>query len=111
MSLDFQQTYLNFWAEMFGLSLTELQNSEPQVTSKGYYLERHQNNFIFLYEDLIQKKILLAANESLLKTLNLSRLDLRASSSNIQAILQNKQIAFEDIDYTVASRRTLNLAL
>jgi RimJ/RimL family protein N-acetyltransferase len=97
---DFAPIYRKFWAEMFGISLEDISNPVEQVTSNGYYLDRHGDKYIFLYEDLLLKKWILAGKPEKLFHFDLQKTPL--SPLTILEKLAHINPAFEDIDYCIS---------
>lgn len=95
--------YCNFWSEFLGLSTTELLSPNYVINSSGRYIEKHQDKFVFLYQDLKSlKKVLIASAKNIenyqIKTADLDKLPLDTAKD-----FKKMTLAFHDIDYGLTS--------
>jgi len=87
-------SYFNLWTKAFGLSPEELSTGDLSIVSSGYYVERHQDKYVFSYKDELLGKRVLAASERNLATV-------RETSW-----LENHSPAFRDIDFCLADKNS-----
>lgn len=75
-----------FWTRALGLSARELATRGFVATTSGAYVDRHQDKYIFLFQDLVTKKRVIAGSAARLARVRMKTLPL-------------KRLAFDDIDY------------
>jgi RimJ/RimL family protein N-acetyltransferase len=96
--------YKKFWATMFGYSIEEMARPVFSITTSGFYIERHEDSYVFFYTDLISGKQILAASE-----INLAELQFEVSPEelfklNSQSIrlapyFRDLTLVYKDLDY------------
>lgn len=101
--------YKKFWATMFGYSIEEMDRPDFAVTVSGFYIERHEDNYVFFWTNLVSKKTILAISE-----MNLSELQYELSSGDLQkldlhtirkaAYFKDLELTFKDIDFGFADK-------
>lgn len=88
---------------MLALSADDLAQGDFQTTSAGYYLERHQGKYIFLYQNLTSGKAVLAATPIVLENLPFDTIRFSNSSKDsLQEFFGDKNPVFKDIDYGIS---------
>lgn len=73
--------YKKFWATMFGYSLEEMERPGFSATTAGFYIERHEDGYVFFWTDLVRKKQILAASDT-----NFAELQYELSSDDFQKL-------------------------
>lgn len=101
------ETYFQLWSKAFGLSSEELAGKDLSVVTTGYYVERHQDDYVFFYFDEDSGKRVLAGSEKNLKEI---KKELGAGLAKLQFAdirsapwFKDKNLAFKDIDYCLTS--------
>lgn len=100
--------YLQFWSKIFGIPAFQLKNSEAEILSSGFYIEKHGDKYIFFYMDFSTGKKVLAASENNLSELR-RNFDVQALSQHDVESLRSEDyfrglpLAFRDIDYGFSS--------
>lgn len=96
--------YKKFWATMFGFSIEEMARPGYSVTTAGYYIERHEDSYVFFWTDLISKKYILAAS-----AMNIAELQFEVSPMELQKLdsqsirtapyFKDLTVTYKDIDF------------
>lgn len=96
-------TYFSLWSKAFGLSSEELAQANLSVVTSGYYVERHEDEYVFFYLDEATGKQVLACSENNLVEI---KKELGADLSGLQfdrvreaRWFKDRKLAFKDIDY------------
>lgn len=94
---------------MFGFSIEEMARPGFSVTTAGYYIERHEESYVFFWTDLIAKKHILAASE-----MNLGELQFELSASELQKLdsqtirsapyFKDLKVTYKDIDFGLTEK-------
>lgn len=98
--------YYEFWANAFALEDREIRSTDPAFVTKGSYLERQGEQYVFYYSNLITGKNILAAHEQTMRSLKaqITIEELRRFSSQTirQCIpLRELNLEFRDVDYSL----------
>ena len=101
---------------MFGYSIEELDRPAFAVTVSGFYIERHEDNYVFFWTNLISKKTILAISE-----MNLSELQYELSSGDLQKLdlqtvrkapyFKDLELVYKDIDFGFLDKADFKPAL
>lgn len=95
--------YYEFWTKFLGLSKSELISSASVINSNGRYIEKHEDNFIFFYQDIQNLKKVLIATAKNLETYQISQFDLDQLNAHSVKDFKKLTLAFHDIDYGLTS--------
>lgn len=96
--------YYNYWNKIFNITVDELKNNQPLITSQGRLIEKYGDQYIYFYQDLTNHKKIICGSQRNLSKLHvdkktLSTLDFNTISSH--NIFENLKLTFHDIDYTI----------
>lgn len=95
--------YYEFWTKFLGLSQSELNSSESVINSNGRYIEKHEDKFIFFYQDIQNLKKVLIASSKNLDIYQISESDLDQLSAHSVKDFKKLNLVFHDIDYGLTS--------
>jgi RimJ/RimL family protein N-acetyltransferase len=103
ISVKFLEAYFGLWTKAFGLPVGDLTVSGISVVSSGYYVQRHQDNYVFLYFDEQTGKLILAGSEKSLAVLK-GELGDQLSKLNYQNVrglswFKDRELVFKNIDF------------
>jgi RimJ/RimL family protein N-acetyltransferase len=101
--------YKKFWATMFGYSLEEMARPGFSAATSGYYIERHEETYVFFWTDLVSKKHVLAASEMNLTELQYELLSSEMQTLDLQTIrsaayFRDLKLTYKDIDFGLLNK-------
>lgn len=95
--------YCEFWGHFLGLSTTELLSPDYVINSSGRYIEKHQDKFVFLYQDLKSLKKVLVASSKNVEKFKFKLDDLKCLNLDTAKDFKKMTLEFHDIDYGLTS--------
>lgn len=96
--------YQIFWQMAFALPLESFFNEKFELVSGGRYLEKHGDAYVFIFENLVSGKCILAAPSAIADQVKATLSTSAAGVINAETVMklplfQNYATAFSDIDY------------